>query len=1101
MPRRTASVHLDGDRVEVALDELRAGGALGPLDLDAIDAALTRVLEAPPQVRYGPDHAAWTADQDRLAALGRDLAETLLGAPDLADVRARWTEHPPDAVRLLSRNPRLLALPWELTTIAGRTLVEDAEILREATPARGAAVPGQDPTPAPAPAVRHPAPLRVAIVSPRPDGPADVPVYPALGPMLGTVLASGDAVDLTLVRPPTLASLTRVLETEGPFDVVHFDGHGRTTPTGDTDLVFEAADGSDDPVPADAVGAVLSAGAPRVVLLNACRSAAAAATLCDRLPTARVVAMRYAVSTHLVEFLMSSLYPRLAAGSSLGAAVRATCAEPAAFWREHADQAVPTFVNLTVWGGPASVDVAAKGDEDRAAVSPIDWREAAPAFFWAKDIERLHQELDEHRFVAVAGTLASETRRVVDLFAEYAVATGVYTRRVTAAPDDAPPQSLDGALVVVRAGSPQEAAAVGHRYAPLLQADGHGAVIVTLVEGRALAGAVHVGDHEVPGDLIASRLAPLLRGRPLLSAGRAAAETYALVLICQDDPAMLAALARLDDFDAALALVEAVEWGASLDGLPHAAELRAALFALEPEHARLVSLLGLSGGALVHIGHPLLLTAGGVTDRTFSDVLGREAAEADWTAAIDAAGRLGLFRVLGGYPPPAPVMVTALQALALREHLAEWVRDDATRQALQRSWCGAAIPFTVLYDKVFADAPVPARVNLATYGEQALSRALEAGLRHQDDTLAAGALHQLLVRPVDGTQGTEELLHAGETLIARYDSDALPDVRAVLLAWQARHDVDRELWPLGLRHAEAALAVPGATWRTMPKTYVLIMAARALWRSARTAEAEARLAEAAREAGPGEADAVASACADFAQYLGLGAAEAKRLRERVGAPPEPDHPARRAQAAEAAGDLDEAVTWWLKHLSETRLTGSRTARVFALEEVGRFFAIHGSHEGAVQWLGQRLQAGAALGLDPEQPLRYLGLSAERAGRWDEARSWLRDALEAARAKHDERAVGECLYELAIVELQTDEKGTGAGRDELHAAREIFERTGPATHLGDCWMLLAQLECRAGRPAEARAAVARMDAAFGAGGIDAERLAAAAQVRALIDEQC
>jgi tetratricopeptide (TPR) repeat protein len=235
----------------------------------------------------------------------------------------------------------------------------------------------------------------------------------------------------------------------------------------------------------------------------------------------------------------------------------------------------------------------------------------------------------------------------------------------------------------------------------------------------------------------------------------------------------------------------------------------------------------------------------------------------------------------------------------------------------------------------------------------------------------------------------------------------------------------------------------------MPKAYVQIMRSRALWRTARTEEAEASLAEAARSAGTGEEAAVASACADFAQYLHLDAKESEQLRQRVGAPGEEASAMRRAIQAEEAGEIGAAFALWLTNLRELQAAGSATAVAFGLEELGRLCAFHGEHEDAVSWLRRRLQVGARLGLDPEQPLRYLGGSAERAERFAEAGSWLGDALSAARAKGDEKAEAECLYELGLVAMQVDEEGTGAGREELERAREIFERIGPPLHVGDC----------------------------------------------------
>ena len=98
----------------------------------------------------------------------------------------------------------------------------------------------------PASARRQGSALRVAIISPRPAGPAYLPLYPALGPVLATALSTAQAIQLKVIRPPTLAALQSAIANGDRFDVVQFDGHGREG-AARTELVFEDANGDPSP--------------------------------------------------------------------------------------------------------------------------------------------------------------------------------------------------------------------------------------------------------------------------------------------------------------------------------------------------------------------------------------------------------------------------------------------------------------------------------------------------------------------------------------------------------------------------------------------------------------------------------------------------------------------------------------------------------------------------------------------------------------------------------------------------------------------------------------------------------------------------------------
>jgi hypothetical protein len=76
--------------------------------------------------------------------------------------------------------------------------------------------------------------LRVLLVICRPGGGDDVP-FRSVGALLLKTARAREVLDLTVLRPPTFAALSAVLEQAHaagrPFHVVHFDGHGSYLPS------------------------------------------------------------------------------------------------------------------------------------------------------------------------------------------------------------------------------------------------------------------------------------------------------------------------------------------------------------------------------------------------------------------------------------------------------------------------------------------------------------------------------------------------------------------------------------------------------------------------------------------------------------------------------------------------------------------------------------------------------------------------------------------------------------------------------------------------------------------------------------------------------
>ncbi|HUC26501.1 MAG TPA: CHAT domain-containing protein, partial [Streptosporangiaceae bacterium] len=240
-----------------------------------------------------------------------------------------------------SASPSLLGLPWELMADPARTrplALEIAGVGRSFPVAPDAAqtvdVPGGR--------------LRVLMVISRPAGGDDVGYRMIARPLLARLEAAQGAVDLEVLRPPTLDALRGKLVTAAntgmPFQVVHFDGHGVMPgyPAGTRDplmfmaadgegmLVFEKPGGGPHAVPASRVAQVLADAKVPVVILNACQSAAVGKELEAAIATrllgegiASVVAMAYSVYAVAAAEFMAAFYEHLFIGGTVSAAVTA----------------------------------------------------------------------------------------------------------------------------------------------------------------------------------------------------------------------------------------------------------------------------------------------------------------------------------------------------------------------------------------------------------------------------------------------------------------------------------------------------------------------------------------------------------------------------------------------------------------------------------------------------------------------------------------------------------------------------------------------------------------------------------------------------------
>ena len=180
------------------------------------------------------------------------------------------------------------------------------------------------------------APLRLLVVVSRPDNAGFIDPRHSTRAMLDALTSLGDNVTVEFCRPPTLARLEEMLaESNGAYDIVHFDGHGNYDRLlGLGVLLFEKAQQPGqarvdmDPVRADDLGNLLARYRIPLVILEACRSSevgdVAFRAVAPRLIEAgvgSVIAMSYAVHVEAARILIARFYRELARGRRIGQAM------------------------------------------------------------------------------------------------------------------------------------------------------------------------------------------------------------------------------------------------------------------------------------------------------------------------------------------------------------------------------------------------------------------------------------------------------------------------------------------------------------------------------------------------------------------------------------------------------------------------------------------------------------------------------------------------------------------------------------------------------------------------------------------------------------
>ncbi len=313
---------------------------LGQIDRDELAWYLERYINWPTGIF-----------QDRAVAMEKQLpqwGEALYGAVDqpaartaleawkaVTGVERRFTVRVEKETGGDEAATQLLALPWELIRDGRGYLFQGAHGVRVRR-----SLPNRDPQPA----VTTKPPIRVLLLSPRPEqqGVGYIDHRVSARPVVEALNRLGELAEFMLLDPPTFgameAELRRALKAKEPYHVVHFDGHG----------VYDQAHGLgalcfEDPadaaktegrrmqlVTSDKIAEVIRGHRVPLFFLEACQTAQAdldpAASVAGALlesGVASVAAMSHSVLVETARLFVSAFYPALLSGERVGEAMLA----------------------------------------------------------------------------------------------------------------------------------------------------------------------------------------------------------------------------------------------------------------------------------------------------------------------------------------------------------------------------------------------------------------------------------------------------------------------------------------------------------------------------------------------------------------------------------------------------------------------------------------------------------------------------------------------------------------------------------------------------------------------------------------------------------
>ena len=274
-----------------------------------------------------------------LAALrlwGKQSFEALFGQGQARDFYRDATRagHAELHLVVASDSPRVLSWPWEA--------LRDPQVGDLAHLCRIERQLDEVPEPLPLPDALPQDQVRILLVTARPLR-NDVAYRSITRPLVELIRQEQLPAEVTLLRPPTFAQLQRELTSHpGRYHIVHFDGHGGfgAVAGGGRDrfrgpqgqLLFENAEGAEDPVSAEQLSQLLREHRIPIAVLNACQSAmlteqaedafASVATALLRAGVRSVVAMGYSLYVDGARQFLPAFYLELFRSGNVAQATR-----------------------------------------------------------------------------------------------------------------------------------------------------------------------------------------------------------------------------------------------------------------------------------------------------------------------------------------------------------------------------------------------------------------------------------------------------------------------------------------------------------------------------------------------------------------------------------------------------------------------------------------------------------------------------------------------------------------------------------------------------------------------------------------------------------
>jgi hypothetical protein len=305
---------------------------------------------------YSAELAAARIERLLPAVGSRFFGAIFLENPSLFSLWKKVPALPDVRVEIASADETASLLPWELMRSPDDSYIalEAREFVRAMPDAKEeVGLPGEE--------------LRVLLVISRPYMHRDLAYQAVASRIVHAVHRVKPEAQFTVLRPPTVRNLEEVLNratNEGrPFQIVHFDGHGRyvdgtrmspdlfVTPPSPglrgyllfenpiPRVIAEQSESHPEHVSGEHYGRLLAANGVRVAIFNSCRSGYASdssladvmafresgtgETLAEEVMTAgadAVVAMRYSVYLETAATYMGALYQHLAEGAGVGRA-------------------------------------------------------------------------------------------------------------------------------------------------------------------------------------------------------------------------------------------------------------------------------------------------------------------------------------------------------------------------------------------------------------------------------------------------------------------------------------------------------------------------------------------------------------------------------------------------------------------------------------------------------------------------------------------------------------------------------------------------------------------------------------------------------------